>query len=207
MTILTRSKLADFWKMVPEVDEVISCDQKESVFAVAKKIRTGFDLAVIFPNSIRSALEVYLAKIPRRTGTHGKYRRWLLTSIFTNRAKPGPPRHQMHHYLDLVEFAGAKVDENTRRIDRALHTTPRPAPVENAIPRVKIGICPGAEYGRAKRWLPERFAEVINTVSKPPRVRMDTFWHCARCTRRRGNHQPDRWKLFPISSAKPPWRN
>jgi lipopolysaccharide heptosyltransferase II len=166
VTVLTRSKLADFWKMVPEVDEVISCKQNEGVFAVAKKIRTGFDLAIIFPNSIRSALEVYLAKIPRRTGTQGKHRRWLLTSIFSSRAKQGPPRHQMYHYLDLVEFAGAKIDENMRRIDRALHTTPRPAPVENTIPRVKIGVCPGAEYGPAKRWLPERFAEVINAVSK-----------------------------------------
>ena len=128
VTVLTRAKLADFWKMVPEVDEVISCEQNEGVFAVAKKIRSGFDMAVVFPNSIRSALEVYLARIPRRAGNHGKYRRWLLTSVFTGRLKPGPPRHQMHHYLDLVEFAGAKVDENTRRIDRALHTTPRPRP-------------------------------------------------------------------------------
>jgi len=166
LTILTRSKLADFWKMVPEVDAVISCGQNESVFSVAKKIRDGFDMAVVLPNSIRSALEVYLAKIPRRAGAHGKYRRWLLTSIFSSRMKQGPPRHQMHHYLDLAEFAGAKIDETMRRTDRALHTTPRPAPVENAVPKVKIGLCPGAEYGPAKRWLPERYAEVVNTVSK-----------------------------------------
>jgi lipopolysaccharide heptosyltransferase II len=164
--VLTRAKLEDFWKMVPEVDAVIPCGQNESVFAVAKKIRAGFDMAVVFPNSIRSALEVYLAKIPRRAGNHGKYRRWLLTSIFSGRMKQGPPRHQMHHYLDLVEFAGATVDESMRRIDSALHAAPLPAPAENPIPRVKIGLCPGAEYGRAKRWLPERFAEVVNAVSQ-----------------------------------------
>ncbi|HWB60438.1 MAG TPA: lipopolysaccharide heptosyltransferase II [Chthoniobacteraceae bacterium] len=172
ITILTRAKLADFWKIVPEVDAVIPCEQKESVFSVAKKIRAGnFDLALIFPNSVRSALEVYLARIPRRAGSHGKYRRWLLTSVFTGRLKPGPPRHQMHHYLDLAEFAGAKVDESMRHIETALNPPPRPAPAGDA-KGVKIGLCPGAEYGRAKRWLPERFAEAVNAVSQ----RRDCEW-------------------------------
>ena len=169
ITMLTRAKLADFWKMVPEVDEVIPVEQKESVFSVAKKIRKGFDMAVVFPNSIRSALEVYLAGIPRRAGSHGKYRRWLLTSVFTGRLKPGPPRHQMHHYLDLAEFAGAKVEEGMRHIETALQPVPRPVPAGSAADtgaRMKIGLCPGAEYGRAKRWLPERYAEVVNAVSQ-----------------------------------------
>jgi heptosyltransferase II len=139
---------------------------------VAKKIRKGFDMAVVFPNSVRSALEVYLARIPRRAGNHGKYRRWLLTSVFTGRLKPGPPRHQMHHYLDLVEFAGAKVDEGMRRLETALRAAPRPAPAGENAPRMKIGLCPGAEYGRAKRWLPERFAETANAVSQ----RRDCEW-------------------------------
>jgi lipopolysaccharide heptosyltransferase II len=37
---------------------------------------------------------------------------------------------------------------------------------------MKIGLCPGAEYGPAKRWLPERFAEVVNSVSQ----RRDCEW-------------------------------
>lgn len=171
VTILTRAKLADFWRMVPEVDAIIPCGENEGVFAVAKKIRKKFDMAVVFPNSIRTALEVYLAGIPRRAGRHGKYRHWLLTSIFAGGMQQGPPRHQMHHYLDLVEFAGAKVDESLRRIDTALHAVPRPVPAGNES-RIKIGLCPGAEYGRAKRWLPERFAEAANAVS----VRRDCEW-------------------------------
>lgn len=172
ITILTRAKLADFWRMVPEVDAVIPCEQNESIFAVAKKIRTGFDLAIVFPNSIRTALEVYLARIPRRAGRHGKYRRWLLTSVFAGRLKPGRPRHQMHHYLDLVEFAGAKVDERMRQIETALQPVPRTISTGEGAPKMKIGLCAGAEYGRAKRWLPERFAEVVNAVSQ----RRDCEW-------------------------------
>ena len=172
VTMLTRAKLEDFWKIVPEVDAIIPCGPNESVFSVAKKIRAGFDMAVVFPNSIRSALEVYLARIPRRAGSPGKYRRWLLTSIFPGGLKPGPPRHQMHHYLDLAEFAGAKVDDSMRRPDTALHAAPRTASSGDSAGKMKIGLCPGAEYGRAKRWLPERYAEAVNAVSQ----RRDCEW-------------------------------
>ena len=166
VTVLTRAKLADFWKIVPEVDAVISCGEREGVFSVSRKIRSGFDMAVVFPNSVRSALEVWLARIPRRAGNPGKHRSWLLTSIFAGGLNAGPPRHQMLHYLDLAEFAGAKIDESMRRPESALRAGPRPAPAAGDSAKMKIGLCPGAEYGRAKRWLPERFAEAVNAVSK-----------------------------------------
>ena len=38
-----------------------------------------------------------------------------------------------------------------------------------------IGLCPGAEYGPAKRWLPERFAEVVQAVSSQIQARWILF--------------------------------
>ena len=160
VTILTRAKLADFWKLVPEVDAVISIEKNENIFRVAKKIGSTFDAAILFPNSIRSALEVWLAGIPRRVGFESKFRRKLLNQILRKDHSGRPPEHQTYHYLRLAEFIGAfKKDELRERHDRFIQ---RHAPRVN----FRIGLCPGAEYGPAKRWLPERFAEVIATVSQ-----------------------------------------
>jgi lipopolysaccharide heptosyltransferase II len=41
--------------------------------------------------------------------------------------------------------------------------------------RVKVGLCPGAEYGPAKRWLPERFAEVAAAVAAQMPVQWSLF--------------------------------
>ncbi len=68
ITILTPAKLADVWKTVAEVDDVMTIEPGESVFAVAKRLRWTFDVAILFPNSLRVALEVWLAEIPRRVG-------------------------------------------------------------------------------------------------------------------------------------------
>ena len=114
VTILTPAKLADLWKSVAEVDEVIAIESGESVFAVAKKIRRDFDAAIIFPNSLRTALEVWLAGIPRRVGTPGHHRRWLLDQIFEPKKKKKVterPRHQVHDYLALAEFVGADIKD------------------------------------------------------------------------------------------------
>ncbi len=176
VTILTPAKLADLWHAVAEVDEVITIEPNESVFAVAGKLRRNFDTAILFPNSLRVALEVWLAGIPRRVGYPGHHRRALLNQVFATKKKkdPQPPRHQVHQYLALAEFVGAKIEGmhefppaqqkpvvrySSTRFDHAadyqweaLHYA-SPAPV--------IGLCPGAEYGPAKRWLPERFGDVL----------------------------------------------
>jgi len=40
---------------------------------------------------------------------------------------------------------------------------------------IKIGLCPGAEYGPAKRWLPERFAEAAKKISAQSPVQWILF--------------------------------
>ena len=175
VTILTPAKLADFWRIVPEVDEVLAIEPGESVFAVAKKLRAhGFDAAVLFPNSLRTALEIWLARIPRRVGKPGHRRRWLLNQILEPRkkknAEPTRPRHQVYDYLALAEFIGAglpsedgrsRMEDGKSEIERSTFSSSI-VPPPSASP--SIGLCPGAEYGPAKRWLPERFAETLRLV-------------------------------------------
>lgn len=170
VTILTPAKLADFWKRVAEVDDVLTFDASENVFAVAAKLRGKFDAAVIFPNSLRTGLEPWLAGIPRRVGYPGHYRRWLLDQPFVERKKkqPEPPKHQVHHYLALAKFIGAEI---TKADAQFAPFGTRSATGGTPI----IGVVPGAEYGPAKRWLPERFAEVLEIVHDRTRCEWKLF--------------------------------
>ncbi|MEO8205573.1 MAG: glycosyltransferase family 9 protein, partial [Chthoniobacterales bacterium] len=154
VTILTPAKLADFWKEVGGVDTIITTEP--GVFATATKIRGKADVAIIFPNSTRTALEAYLAKIPRRVGCRGHFRKYLLNQIPTDkRMKRVRPEHQSKHYLRLVNWVGAP-----DLPPAPPKYTPPPSPP------YQIGICPGAEYGPAKRWPAERFAETIRLVTE-----------------------------------------
>jgi len=156
LTVLTPAKLADLWSAVPEVDAVLPIAAGETVFSVARRLRSGFDAAVVLPNSVRSALEPWLAGIPRRVGYAGRWRSRLLDQIVPADRPPGPPRHQVHHYLDLAERIGADLADPTLALPPAGFAGDGP---------VRIGLCPGAEYGPAKRWLPERYAEVMQRLS------------------------------------------
>ncbi|MDB6151603.1 MAG: rfaF [Chthoniobacteraceae bacterium] len=177
VTILTPAKLADYWRAVNDVDEVICIEAADSVFSVAAKIRDRFDAAIVFPNSLRTALEPFLAGIPRRVGYPGHHRSALLNQIPRQKKKrakqAAPVRNQVHHYLALAEFVGADIED-------ALTLPPRP--VRPASNKPVIGLCPGAEYGGAKRWLPERFAQVMRQVHE--------------------THDCE-WKLFGVEKDRP----
>jgi lipopolysaccharide heptosyltransferase II len=168
VTVLTRDKLADFWKRVPEVDEVISFGANDGVLAVAKKIAGRFDAAILFPNSIRAALEARLAGVPRRVGFRAKWRTALLNQMpREKKKKPGPPKHQVFRYLQLAEFIGAGESLSAHLAPAAIERRKLvPSPAERPkIESRKIALCPGAEYGPAKRWHAERFAEAAKTVA------------------------------------------
>ena len=87
ITLLTPEKLRDLWLHHPAVNETISFAPGEGVFSVGSTLRSGkYDLALVFPNSPRSALEVWLAGIPQRIGYARPWRNFFLTTVVVPRA-------------------------------------------------------------------------------------------------------------------------
>src|SRR5258707_2199098 len=80
ITLLTHEKLADLWHNHPALDEVVTFGAHESVFQLGRRLRTeNFQTALILPNSPRSALETFLARIPERIGYRKAWRNLFLT--------------------------------------------------------------------------------------------------------------------------------
>lgn len=158
VTVLAPEKIAPVWKLISEVDEVLPLPGK-SLLAARRLVKgqSPFDVAILFPNSLRSALEV--SSVPRKVGYRGHTRAWLLNQIVREPRRPGPPEHHAVRFLRIAGDCGADVDLRAR-----LELIPQ-AHVSNIKDRISLGLCPGAEYGPAKRWLPERFAEVAESVS------------------------------------------
>ena len=158
ITIAAPAKIAPVWRLVPDIDEVLPLERPGFFHAVkALRAQPAFDVAVLLPNSLRAALEVWLAGIQRRVGFPGHKRRWLLNQVVDEEPRSGPIEHQVYRYLRLARTLGAS--DATPELRRFL-----PRARTNGAP-AKVGLCPGAEYGPAKRWLPERFAEVAKLVA------------------------------------------
>jgi heptosyltransferase II len=155
LTLFGPEKLRDLWEALPEVDRYIGKADKESLFAVARRIKSSgvhFDAGILLTNSTRSTLEFKLADVPHLVGYTGSFRsKFLRHSI--REVKVKGPIHHTDRYLHIARVIGAD-------ISRSMEQEPGLASTS-----LRLGICAGAEYGPAKRWPLERFAAVIKQVS------------------------------------------
>jgi lipopolysaccharide heptosyltransferase II len=157
VTISAPNKIAPMWKLIPEVDAIIPLPEG-SLLSVVRllKQQMPFDVAILFPNSLRVALETWLSGIPRRVGYRGHCRSWLMNQTVREPRKPGPPEHHSLRFLRIARECGAE----TSNVE-----VPKPNQTSNIEHQMLIGLCPGAEYGPAKRWLAERFAEAAAKIT------------------------------------------
>ncbi len=157
LAVAAPEKFSYLWTLCPFVDEVIPLPQPRQLFPTAQLLRAkNFQEALLLPNSLRVAAEARLARIPRVYGYAGHARRLLLTRTVPRWPFDLMHRHHRYYYLNLVE-ALTGIGEET---PPALRVDAAPGP------RTRVSLCPGAEYGPAKRWLPDRFVEVAEALRK-----------------------------------------
>lgn len=174
--VAARGSVAALFAMVPGIDEVVTLETRadrawRGSARDAARLRGQWDTAVLLPNSFVSAWTAWRAGIPRREGFATDGRRLLLS-----RAVPVPtsPLHQADYYLALAHALGGSDVPRHARL-----AVPAGAVVAatNLLAGEGIGpgapyvvLAPGAAYGRAKQWLPERFAELAQ------RMQADRGW-------------------------------
>lgn len=154
LTVLCHENLRAVWERIAGVDRVITFTKGDSPVAVASRLRRAFDVAVVLPNSLRSALEVWMAGIPRRVGSPGHFRSALLNQVEFRKKKGKVPKplHHADRYQFIAHRCGA----------------PDPPPFASQWKppaSVVIGLCPGAEFGPAKQWPAASFRELMDRVS------------------------------------------
>jgi heptosyltransferase-2 len=133
---------------------------------LARELRgTGYDQAIVLPNSFKSALVPYLAGIPRRTGFRGEMRWGLLNDIrrLDERALP----LMAQRYAALAGAVGEppmRLPEVRLDVDAATRSATL-LKLNLDTKRPIAALCPGAEYGPAKRWPPHHFAELAQMLA------------------------------------------
>jgi len=156
---------------MPEVSQAISLSLGHGELSLSIRWRLGrslrasaYNQVIVLPNSFKSAIAPFAAGIPRRTGFLGECRFGLLNDI-RQLNKSALPRT-----VDRFIALGLAPAETLPAIPSpALKTTKQDAyaaltRLHHSMPETPVlALCPGAEYGPAKRWPANYFAAVAKT--------------------------------------------
>jgi heptosyltransferase-2 len=175
ISVLAKPWVAEVYRLSPDVDEIIVFQEPGRHAGIIGKWRLAcelrqrrFDCAILLQNAIEAAIIARLAGIPLRAGYNSDGRGWFLTHA-VRRTKEIRRVHQIDYYIEMVRALGCEPAGRDVRLrpgrdydDLAGTLFARFGIAED---RLLIGIAPGAAYGPAKKWFPERFAAVADRLS------------------------------------------
>ncbi|KUG23457.1 adp-heptose--lipooligosaccharide heptosyltransferase ii [hydrocarbon metagenome] len=174
IAVLVKPWVADIYKLFSSLDEIIiyenRFDNPAGVFQLAQKLKQKkFDLAILLQNAIEAAIIALAARIPLRAGYDSDARGLLLTHRvkLTDEIKKV---HQTDYYLEMVKALGCVSVGREMHMETKINLADARNVLRKFMPeetmKTIIGIAPGATYGPAKKWVPDRFAAVADSLSE-----------------------------------------
>jgi heptosyltransferase-2 len=165
-------------RRMPEIAEVIDAPfahgelKLAARWTLARSLRgRAYDQAIVLPNTLKSALIPFFARIPVRTGFVGELRHGLLNRVHRLDEKALPLMAE--RYAQLAEEPGDPVQRPLPEVKLRV----APANLAAALGRLGltrakpvVAFCPGAEYGPSKRWPARHFAELAAKLAAQGRA-------------------------------------
>lgn len=181
ITLATRSWAKGLFAGAEFIDE-LQVHDGSGLRSVVQQVREwrkrSFDLAVLFPNSLETALVASLARVPLRIGYATDGRQALLTHPL-ELPEWRSSKHEVFYYLQIVAelewlikheqtFLNTKPD-GSLNISSGRKAAARDFLLAHGIGsisdgRVLVALCPGSINSRAKRWPAERYAELADRL-------------------------------------------
>ncbi|MCL9780365.1 lipopolysaccharide heptosyltransferase II [Vibrio sp. S4M6] len=175
ITVLAPKWAKPILDRMPEVDESLEMPLTHGEFNVGKRLNIGkqlkrykFTHAYILPNSAKSALIPFFARIPKRTGWKGEFRYGLLNDLRKDKrifqymveryVALAYPTESMREKVKLEQCAKPNLVVDEENKQRTLTN------LGLSLNKEAVGICPGAEFGPAKRWPDKHYAQVAQKL-------------------------------------------
>ncbi len=175
---MARPAVADLLIGQPFADRILEYDHRGrhrgwlGREALVRELRREkFSAAVLFQNAFEAAWLAWRAGIPERVGYARDARGALLTNAVRVPKQGEIPRHESHYYLEMVRRAGWIESRGEIAPIRLVIAEAARDAAESALRKAgaregawRCAIAPGASYGAAKCWPPERFASLADRL-------------------------------------------
>jgi heptosyltransferase-2 len=179
ITALAKGRVLPVFNACSAVDGVIEYESGGRHAGITGRIKLSkqiralhFDLAVLFQNAFDAAFLSFISGVPQRAGYARDFRKRLLT-LPVEVTEEIKKKHEVFYYINIINA----LEGNGRALPP---TAPEPklSLKKDVIKRAEailiehnldkkhlIGVAPGASYGPAKQWSPEKFAQTLTRLS------------------------------------------